>query len=83
MDTLITVAQAALAIIAGAVVALHVIAPMTKTSKDDTVLTWLQWVELQLRKLLPTPSVPVAKKELAVARDKAIEEAARKDLRDI
>jgi hypothetical protein len=60
MDTLLTVAQATLAVIGGAVVALHVIAPMTKTTRDDQVLTWLQWLELQLRKLLPAPSPAVA-----------------------
>lgn len=63
MDTLLTVAQATLAVIGGAVVALNVIAPMTKTDKDDTVLSWLQWVELQLRKLLPAPSPAVEKVE--------------------
>lgn len=63
MDTFLNIAEATLAVIGGAVVALHVIAPMTKTTKDDTVLTWLQWVELQLRKVLPLPSPPVAKVE--------------------
>lgn len=65
MDTFLDIAQGALAVIGGAVVALHVIAPMTKTTKDDTVLTWLQWIELQLRKVLPLPSPPVAKAEQA------------------
>lgn len=59
MDTLLTIAQATLAVIGGAVVALHVIAPMTKTTRDDQVLTWLQWLELQLRKVVPLPSLPV------------------------
>lgn len=64
MDTLLTAAQIVLAVIAGGIVALNVIAPLTKTSKDDTVLTWLQRIELALRKLLvPTPSPAVAKQE--------------------
>lgn len=73
MDTFLTIAQAFLAVIAGAIVALHVIAPMTKTNRDDTVLTWLQWVELQLRKTLPLPSPAVAAIEVAKEEDKAIE----------
>lgn len=63
MDTLITVAQIATAVVAGAVVALHVIAPITKTQRDDEALTWLQWLETQLRKVIPLPSPPVQRIE--------------------
>ena len=63
MDTLITVAQIATAVVAGAVVALHVIAPITKTQRDDDALTWLQWLETQLRKVIPLPSPPVQRIE--------------------
>jgi hypothetical protein len=63
LDTLLLVGQITLYALGGLVVALTAIAPLTKTSKDDTVLSWAQWVELQLRKLLPAPSKPVARIE--------------------
>lgn len=63
MDTLLQIAIIGQAVITGAVVALHVIAPITKTDKDDTALSWLQYLEALLRKVLPSPSPAVAKKE--------------------
>jgi hypothetical protein len=65
LDTLLQVAVIGQAVIAGAVVALHLIAPLTKTQKDDEALTWLQWVEATLRRILPAPSPAVAKREEA------------------
>ena len=73
MDTVLTVAQIVLAVLGGAIVTLHVIAPITKTNKDDAVLTALQWLEAALRRFLPAPSPAVAK----------LEEKANKDLRSI
>ena len=55
MSTILLVAQIAAFTISGAVVALHAIAPLTKTPKDDEVLGWLEWVEVWLRKILPLP----------------------------
>lgn len=63
LDTILLIGQITLYALGGLVVALTAIAPLTKTTKDDTVLSWAQWVELQLRKLLPAPSPAVARIE--------------------
>ena len=68
MDTLLLVAQIAAYIVAGTVVALHAIAPLTKTSKDDAALHWLEWVEMWLRKILPLPGEKAAIEEYLAAK---------------
>ena len=59
-DKLIEYAQYASYGIAGLVVFLHGIAPLTKSDKDDKLLNALRWVEDKLMMLLPSSPKPPA-----------------------
>ncbi len=61
MDNLLLIGQVVLFILGGAVVALHGIAPLTKSTKDDKALVWLVKIEGWLRMLLPAPRGPEPK----------------------
>lgn len=50
-DTLVHVVEIAGAVVAGAVVALRVIAPLTATKRDDDLLARLETVEAMLESL--------------------------------
>lgn len=70
MSTLILVLQIASYTIAGGVVALKAIAPLTKTTKDDEALGWLEKVELFLHRILPIPAPsPKVAERLAPAKE--------------
>lgn len=58
--------QIVIIVLGAAVAALHLLAPLTKTTKDDRALNWLQraltFVTTVLGKLMPkTPPAPAAK----------------------
>lgn len=52
MGTIITILTYASFVIAGAVVALTAIAPLTKTSADDKALTFLTWLHDTIAKII-------------------------------
>lgn len=60
MDTFLLVLQIAAGVLSGAVVALHAIAPLTKSDRDDQWLAKLRVVESWLFKLLPKRPDPKA-----------------------
>lgn len=51
-STVATIFQIASAVVAGLIVSLAVIAPLTKSDKDDKALAALRWVEEKLMSLL-------------------------------
>jgi len=62
MDTLVTIATYASFVIAGLIVILNGIAPLTKSDLDNKILDGLRWFEdTVLKVLLPaqTPKAPV------------------------
>lgn len=68
MNTAIMIGQFVLYALGGAVLALHGIAPLTKSTKDDKVLAVLEKVEWALRKVVPMPTPKVAKEAVAPAK---------------
>lgn len=58
MENLSLIVSIATAAITAAVVLLNVLAPITKTDKDDKILAFLRWVQEALTKIiLPTAGV--------------------------
>lgn len=69
LETALLILQIAVYALGGAVVALNLIAPLTRTDRDDKALVWLRRIEDILRRLLPAPApVKAAKEPVAPAK---------------
>jgi len=62
MDNLSLIVSIATAAVTAAVILLNVLAPITKTDKDDKILAFLRWVQEALTKIiLPTAGIKKTK----------------------
>lgn len=66
MDTLILIGKVTAAAIAGAIVMLNIIAPLTKTDVDNKVLDALRWVEDKLLAVVLPQHVAFKKSDVIV-----------------